>query len=231
MKVFGGIEGGATHSSLVLFDESSKALVEVSGPGTNLFQIGMEETCHRIATMIKEAKELKNLPSLESLGLSLSGCEVEETNRELAKKFMSLYPDLVKSTPDVCSDTVGSLLTASDKGGVVLIAGTGSNSLLSNPDGSIARCGGWGHLLGDEGGAWWIAHLAMKVWFDDEDNLNKAPYPTKNVVDAIKKYFDIKDRFGLLTYCYDKFEKPHFAGRSSELIVLLLNVFQSRDYE
>jgi hypothetical protein len=53
--------------------------------------------------------------TLQSLGLSLSGCEVEETNKELGEKLMKLHPKLVKEVPQVCSDTVGSLLTASEK--------------------------------------------------------------------------------------------------------------------
>lgn len=74
------------------------------------------------------------------------------------------------------------------------------------------RCGGWGHVLGDEGSAWWISRKAMKFWFDEEDNLIQPPYSSEKIAEAIKSYFGIKDRFGLLTYCYDKFEKPHFAG-------------------
>ena len=120
-----------------------------------ILKLLMANFINRIATLCKEAFKIIGCPentTLASLGLSLSGCEVEETNEALAKKMMELYPGLIKAQPEVCSDTVGSLYTASDKGGVVLIAGTGSNSLLVNPDGSLARCGGWGHMMGDEGG-------------------------------------------------------------------------------
>jgi N-acetylglucosamine kinase len=83
-------------------------------------------------------------------GLSLSGCEDETTNEELKQGFMKKFPSLSLSYY-VCSDTVGSIATASENGGLVIISGTGSNSFLLNPDGSTARCGGWGYLLGDEG--------------------------------------------------------------------------------
>ena len=112
---------------------------------------------------------------------------------------------------DVCSDTVGTLNTATDSGGIVLIAGTGSNALLVNPDGSIHRCGGWGHYLGDEGSAWWIAQKACKVgkgyldifimtdrccqvYFDHVDNLNNAPADINTVQELIFSHFNIQDR-------------------------------------
>ena len=103
-----------------------------------------------------------NILSTPGLGLSLSGCEREETNSSLLSNMVSSHPGL-SDHYDVCSDTVGTLNTATDSGGIVLIAGTGSNALLVNPDGSIHRCGGWGHYLGDEGSAWWIAQKACKV--------------------------------------------------------------------
>lgn len=133
----------------------------------------MEECQDRIYAMIQLAKEKAGLPQETPLntlvikiffhfyfsklnvwsifqGLSLSGCEDDATNNELKEGFMKKFPALSLSYY-VCSDAVGAIATASELGGLVIISGTGSNSFLLNPDGSTARCGGWGYFLGDEG--------------------------------------------------------------------------------
>jgi N-acetylglucosamine kinase-like BadF-type ATPase len=92
---FGGVEGGATHSMFMVCDANANVLATVSGPGTNLFQLGMEETCRRVQEMVKKGLQKAGLSAdltLEGLGLSLSGCEVVEVNNQLADKFKELYP-------------------------------------------------------------------------------------------------------------------------------------------
>lgn len=83
-------------------------------------------------------------------GLTLSGCEEETTNRQIVETLLEKYPQSSKDYV-IGSDTLGSLRTGMQSG-IVLIAGTGSNALLLNPDGTTHSCGGWGYMIGDEGG-------------------------------------------------------------------------------
>ncbi|XP_077293308.1 N-acetylglucosamine kinase isoform X2 [Arctopsyche grandis] len=219
--LLGGIEGGATHSRLSICNGNGKELASVTGPGTNHWMLGVEECAKRISNMVAQGKRLAGIPEdkhLDVLGLSLSGCEQEASNQKLADAVRAESPYAAKSLL-VCSDTAGSVATAAPRGGLVIISGTGSNTLLCNPDGSQHGCGGWGYLLGDEASAYWISHRAIKIYFDQEDNFAKPPHPTDFVWDAIKKHFNVTTRTDLLDHCYAKFDKPMFAGLCSKLAV------------
>lgn len=78
----------------------------------------MEECQRRIAGMVDEAKARAGLPldrPLAALGLSLSGCEQEESNRALQEGLERRYPALSRSYV-VCSDTLGAIASASEGG-------------------------------------------------------------------------------------------------------------------
>src|SRR5687768_18407090 len=50
---------------------------------------------------------------------------------------------------------------AGDRPGVVVVAGTGSIAYGRDAAARAARAGGWGYLLGDEGGGFWIGRAAL----------------------------------------------------------------------
>lgn len=114
-----------------------EVVAKVNGDGTNHWMVGIPEVARRIHKMSLEAKDAGKIPQnvrFKAIGLSLSGCEQESTNLSLEQEICREYPDLAESFV-VCSDTVGSVLTFSNLGGMVVIAGTGSNALLRNPSG------------------------------------------------------------------------------------------------
>ncbi|KAL0811186.1 hypothetical protein ABMA28_009617 [Loxostege sticticalis] len=222
VKYFGGVEGGATHSNLVICDGSGKVLGTASGPGTNHWTLGIEACANRIVEMLKAAKINAGLPidrPLDSLGLTLSGCEQESSNAELAARVKEIDANCARAIY-VASDTAGSLFTGAPNGGMVLIAGTGSNALLRTPEGEQHGCGGWGFLLGDEGSAYWIAHRAVKTVFDDIDGLKPSPHSIHNVWEVIKEHFGADTRADLLPHAYKHFDKPQFASVTVKLAKL-----------
>ncbi|CAG2104365.1 unnamed protein product [Medioppia subpectinata] len=213
--IFGGLEGGASNSTLVLVSADGHVLAEVASElSTNHWMIGIDECFRRIAQMVTNALKMASLPEetqLSAIGLCLSGCEDETVNKEMSDKFIQQYPSLADQC-FVASDTLGSLLTAAPDGGVVLIAGTGSNCLLFNGDQSSVKCGGWGHVLGDYGSAYWIANEAIRAVIESEENFRTIPFNVSAVRRAVFEHFQVVAISQLLSPAYSHFDKRHFAA-------------------
>ena len=213
------MQGGGTQSDAVILDENGKLLSEAQGSCTNPWLVGFEGCVDNLSTLIADAKRNAGIPvdePLESLGMALSGGEQSEAQEKIITGLQGKFPNTSRHYC-VRTDTFGSIATAFQTGGMVLISGTGSNCELLNPDGSTHRCGGWGHVLGDEGSGFWIAHKAIKIVYDANDGLAVPPYDVTVVKGLIWNYFKIKQPFDILDFLYTNFKKSFIAKLCKEL--------------
>lgn len=223
-EFIGGIEGGATNSFAVLMNLQGKVVATAQGPNTAYPLIGMDQCRANIANLINSVKSRALIPlniPLKAVGLSLSGCERDKSNMELIHGLRKEYPKLALKFA-IGSDSEGSIAAVSNKGGVVCISGTGSNTLLINDGGKKFQCGGWGHLLGDEASAWGISLRAVKICLDNLDGF-KAPYPTSGVWRVVKNFFKLQTRQDVLNLFYTNFDKSQIALLCCKLADLARN--------
>eukprot|EP01135_Chromosphaera_perkinsii_P010013 Nk52_evm48s1992 gene=Nk52_evmTU48s1992 len=234
MGYYGGIEGGATGSMAIIVDETGRSVspqLPVKGDSTNFLLLGMEETAVRLYRLICNALKVAGLEDvkLKGLGLALSGAETESSADELSNMFMSSFPEIAEAV--FCrSDTYGSVYSTSLDGGVALIAGTGSNCRLINPDGSSFNCGGWGHLIGDEGSGFYISMCAVKAVYHaidgcaidifetgKQETLNVEDLDSSFLRETLFSFFKISSPHGLLNSLYLDFDKKHIASFALEV--------------
>jgi N-acetylglucosamine kinase-like BadF-type ATPase len=87
----------------------------------------------------------------------------------------------------VVNDALVALIAgAGDDPGVVIVAGTGSIAYGHDGRGHAARAGGWGYLLGDEGGGFWIGRGALAAVVRQFDGRGPSTLLTEFVLAEMK---------------------------------------------
>ena len=162
-----GVDGGGTKTVawLAPVDDATNTVVlgrGQSGVG-NPRAVGFEAAQSSIAAAIEAAFADAKLPRQTvagaCFGLAGAGRAVEQERIAAWAKRTGLAESVV-----VTGDAQPVLAAASsDNVGIALICGTGSLAWGRNSAGEIARCGGWGYLLGDEGSAYWIAKAGLSA--------------------------------------------------------------------
>jgi N-acetylglucosamine kinase-like BadF-type ATPase len=153
-----GIDAGGTKTVCLLADDQGRVVAEARGGGANLQSVGELEVEKVLHTVMETALAERGLvPAAICLGIA--GVD-RPADAEVIRGIMQRIG--YKSRALVVNDALVALEAgAGDRPGVVIVAGTGSIAYGRNDAAQAARAGGWGYLLGDEGGGFWIGRAAL----------------------------------------------------------------------
>lgn len=161
-----GVEGGGTKTAWVL--------AEVVGSGGDagaefriLDQGKLPPSNLRLTTPERLREIFAELPKqVDRAGVFLAGCGTDEDRRSLALICREIWPNAKIVTG---SDRDSGLAAALDHGdGIVVNAGSGSSVTGRRAD-RIERAGGWGHILGDTGGGYFLSIEALRLILREYD--------------------------------------------------------------
>jgi N-acetylglucosamine kinase-like BadF-type ATPase len=153
-----GIDAGGTKTRALLADETGRVVAGARGGGANLRTHGELEV-EKVLHSVVEQTEAEAGVRAEALALGIAGADRPEDHAVLREILRRIgFRNRVVVTNDA---RIALVAGSHSQVGVALICGTGSIAWGRNARGEIARAGGWGWHLGDEGSGFWIGERAI----------------------------------------------------------------------
>jgi N-acetylglucosamine kinase len=197
-----GIDAGGTKTVCLLANERGEVLAQARASGANLQvmgEFGVEKILHRV---MEETVDGQNI-TLDAICLGIAGVDRPrdaQTIRDIMRRIGS------KTRTVVVNDALVALVAgAGDHAGVVIVAGTGSIAYGRDAAGRAARAGGWGYLLGDEGGGFWIGRAALSAVVRQFDHRGPATLLT----DLVLKQMQLSTPAEVIHAIYDRGLQRH----------------------
>jgi N-acetylmuramic acid 6-phosphate etherase len=177
-----GVEGGGTKTAWVLVERPSRG--EADPLQWTIIDHGKLPPSNLRLTNAERLREIfAELPKqVDRAGVFLAGCGTEEDRRSLTLICRDVWPNAKIVTG---SDRDSGLAAALDHGdGIVVTAGSGS-SVTGRRGDRIERAGGWGHILGDTGGGYFLSIEALRLILREYDLHHGAMPVTAKILRAL----------------------------------------------
>ena len=161
MPYYLGIDGGGTKTRCVLGDQS-RVLATSSSGGSNVVRLGEPQAREVLHKVVRGACHAAGIACSQVTAICVGAAGA--AREDVAASVRSIFRDLTPAPVQVVGDMVIALEAAFDGGpGVIAIAGTGSIVYGRDAAGNIARAGGWGFAISDEGSGQWIGREAVSA--------------------------------------------------------------------
>ena len=206
-----GIDAGGTKTRALLADETGRVLGSALGGGATLKTHGeleVEKVLHAVA----EEAEAQAGARADAVALGIAGADRPDDHAVLRAILKRIG---FKSRVVVTNDARVAFVAGSERRvGLALVCGTGSIAWGRNSRGEIARSGGWGWHLGDEGSGFWIGMRAMRDVMRASDGRGPATLLDR----PLFEHFGIERLEQILHAVYDgEFPRHHIAKFASRV--------------
>src|SRR5438477_5415041 len=167
-----GIEGGGTKTAWALLADG--AIIE-SGK--------LAPSNLRLTPPDQITKIFRVLPSeVDRVGVFRAGCATEEDGAALLKLARAVWP---KAKIVAGSDRESGMAAClRDRDGIAVNAGTGS-AVTGRRGHRVEKAGGWGHILGDAGGAYFVSIRALRSVLREYDLRRGERQFAANILNAL----------------------------------------------
>ena len=209
-----GIDAGGSTLRVGLFSETLECLhLEEFQETANPSIIGFEKVGNLLrSSLIETLKEASVEPSeVQCIGAGMAGAD--QAAEWLKKEFVSLFP---KSRITVAPDYEIALNGAHGRRyGILILSGTGSSACGINGLGESVRSGGWGYLIGDEGGGYWLGLQTLKAVAKVTDGFEEKT----GLYQKIFHHLKISHPDDLISWTYNPVTTNRKIAQISELVI------------
>ncbi|MCC5874723.1 MAG: ROK family protein [Candidatus Sumerlaeia bacterium] len=183
-----GVDGGGTKTAGILFCEDGKELatheVGSTNPHSNPEDTESSRMKELIETLLDQGKLTRD--NLDGICLGMAGCD-RPADRNFLDNIVRRH--VATDTPILLvNDAMVAMVGVIGRlHGILVIAGTGSICFgFDETTGTKARCGGWGHYLGDEGSGFLIGLEGLRAIMREFDECAEKTSLTKEVLAHLK---------------------------------------------
>jgi len=191
-----GVDAGGTKTVGLLADETGTVVRAARAGGANLVEageLGVEKALYEVLN------GLDSQAPVAAICLGIAGSD-RPGEKELIESVLWRL-GFRRSAVRIVNDAFVALVAGAPEGvGIVVVAGTGSIAYGVDARGRTARSGGWGHLLGDEGSAFWLGHAAVRQGIRAVDGRG----PATTLYERICTEVGADQAAGLVKWFYDQ---------------------------
>jgi N-acetylglucosamine kinase-like BadF-type ATPase len=184
MSFFLGLDAGGTKTTAALGDDT-RVLARAIGGSIKPLRVSLEQAQENIAALLAGIARQSgvDLRRITASCVGTAGLRLPQTDGWMRQILSSCVGGSIM----VCGDEEIALDAAfPGDAGVLVIAGTGSNTLGRTSTGERFTVGGWGPALGDQGAGYWIGHQALRAAVRAKD----FGQPTR-ILDRVIEFWDV----------------------------------------